>query len=826
MTREPDSAPSALLDVSVDHVKMYVADTQAAAEQWSRLYGLTVYAVSHTEQSQERSIALGHGDIRLIVTQALVEDHPATSYVDLHGEGVADIALRTTDATRAFEVAVARGARPVSPPTTRDGVVTATIVGFGDVMHTFVERSTEDSRLPGFRAVPHDSTDGPNLYTMDHFAVCLEEGQLDPTVEFYQDVLGFEMVFRERIIVGPQAMDSKVVRSHSGKVTWQGGNRGSSWTGNATFPAELRLVNAPDGPSVARTPVTELDSLRADSKSWRNETVNSADGRNLFAGILADTYEITARFDLQGATATQFGFALHSRSDGTADRSVVYDRKAGTLYGKALAPTDNEISMRLLVDRGQLEIFSGDGLFSVADNVNFDSAAVSQGIRLFATGGDVRLKSATFARLSTSWGTAQPTLESTLAGPWHASGGSWTDTSGGKQGQATGDAFYLSASSAGDTVWLGTAQAAGLTFRATGYTANIDTNGVVKLWRPDRDIATYSTPIAAGSTHHLKVETTGDRIRVWLNHGTTPVIDATDTAYTSGLFGANVYHGSATVQNLNTGSGGFTAFSSGPWTTRGGTWTTIPDALHASSSGDGFYLSDRTGTDFGYEGDVSVTNGTATGLTFRASADGAGYTANIDTNGVVELWRPGRDIATYSTPIAAGSTYHLKVQTTGDRIRVWLDHGTTPVIDATDSTYGTGRFGVNAYAGNTTAQNLTITRRVELSLAAGPVQPLCGLRKAAICCVVWDRDHGQARRALHDSRRRHQGVQPVHHSAEAARRQERRLLGVAGRIRSVRDPMGEVYSRGPRRRCASADSRSALQNPARRAAADRAGACP
>jgi 4-hydroxymandelate synthase len=216
MTRENDNA---LLDVSVDHVRIYVSDTREAADQWHRLYGLRPYAVSNAEQSQERSIALGQGDIRLIVTQALVEDHPATSYVALHGEGVADIALRTPDATRAYETAVERGARPVSPPTTCDGVVTAAIIGFGDVVHTFIERSTEDGRMPGFHAVAHARTDGPELYTMDHFAVCLEEGQLGPTVRFYHDVLGFEMIFRERIIVGGQAMESQVVRSHSGKVT-------------------------------------------------------------------------------------------------------------------------------------------------------------------------------------------------------------------------------------------------------------------------------------------------------------------------------------------------------------------------------------------------------------------------------------------------------------------------------------------------------------------------------------------------------------------------------------------------------------------------------
>lgn len=501
--------------------------------------------------------------------------------------------------------------------------------------------------------------------------------------------------------------DARVVQ-----MAWQGGNRGSTWTGNATLPVSLGLVDSPDGPVMTRTPVTELDSLRADSRTWRNETVR--DGRNLFDGILADTYEITATFDLAGATASQFGFALHSRSDGTADRVVAYDRAARTLYGKPLG--GSEVSMRLLVDRGQLEIFADGGKFSLADNVDFDSAAVSQGIRLFATGGQVRLKNATFTRLSTSWGTDQSTLESNLAGPWHAAGGAWTDTSGGKRAQTAGDAFYLSASTAADAVYQGdvrldTAQAAGLTFRATpegaGYTANVDRAGVVKLWRPGRDIATYATPIATGQNHHLRVQTDGARIRVWLDHGADPVIDATDTAYAAGRFGANAFGGAATVQNLNTGPGGFATFASGPWTSPSGTWTTTPAGLRGSSAGDGFALSDRSGGDFTYEGDLSVTNGTAAGLTFRATAEGAGYTANIDSSGLVKLWRPGQDIATHAAPIIEGRTYHVKVRATGSRIQVWL--GSDLVIDATDTTYASGRFGVNSYAGNVVAQHLVIT---------------------------------------------------------------------------------------------------------------------
>ncbi|HEX7304648.1 glycoside hydrolase family 32 protein [Lentzea sp.] len=505
--------------------------------------------------------------------------------------------------------------------------------------------------------------------------------------------------------------DGRVVQ-----MAWQGGNRGGSWTGNATFPVSLGLVDSPDGPRVTRTPVAGLDSLRADTRTWRDTTVTGTN--NPFAGILADTYEITARFDLRGATAQQFGFALHSRSDGTADRTVVYDRAAHTLYGQPFQAAGDEVSVRLLVDRGQLEIFGGDGVFSVADNVNFDSAAVSQGIRLFAAGGQVRLKEARFTRLSTSWGTAQPTVESNLAGPWSAPAGAWTDVAGGKQAQTAGDAFYLSATTGADAVYQGdvrldTAQAAGLTFRATpegvGYTANIDAAGVVKLWRPGRDIATFATPIVKGRTYHLKVQTTGSRIQVWLNHGTSPVIDATDTAHASGRFGANAFRGTATVQNLNTGPGGFDSFPSGPWTSTAGTWTTTPESLRANASGDAFYLSDRTGADFVYEGDLAVLNGVAAGLTFRAGADGAGYTANIDTSGVVKLWRPGADIATYVTPIVPGRTYHLKVRATGSRIQVWLDQGSSTVIDVTDSTFAAGRFGLNTYSATATAQHLRVT---------------------------------------------------------------------------------------------------------------------
>lgn len=493
--------------------------------------------------------------------------------------------------------------------------------------------------------------------------------------------------------------DGRVVQ-----LAWQPSNRGATWTGNATFPAELGLRTFADGVRVTRNPIAELASLRTSTQTWADRTITTDPAADPLAGVTADTYEIEAEFDLTGATATQFGFALHTRADGTADRTVTYDLAARTLYGAPLPPVDDRVRVRLLVDRGQLEVSGNDGQLSYSDNVNFDRA--SQGVRLFAVGGAVRLVSLRLSRLGSAWGTGESTLESTLAGPWHPVGGAWTDVAFGKRGSATGDAFSLSEQTGTDFTYSGDVRvmsgaAAALTFRssvdgATHYTANVDTAGLVKLWRPGRDIATYPTTIVAGRTYHLKVVASGASITVYLDGAM--VIAATDTAYTSGRFGANVFAGTAEFQNLDVDTGGLCTNLAAPWRPVGGTWTEPAGRRRGVAAGDAFLLSAQSGSDLTYEGDLMVRNGTAAGLTFRATADGTGhYTANVDTSGLVKLWRPGTVIATGSATIIPGRTYHLKVTATGPNITVYLNG--TQVITATDTTYTSGLFGLNTFAG-------------------------------------------------------------------------------------------------------------------------------
>jgi 4-hydroxymandelate synthase len=211
-------------DLFIDHIEFYVADLSEARKVFAEGYGFDTYATGTAgpDGSVLRTLALGRGEIRLLLTEASGADHASSAYVEQHGDGVAAIALGTADARVTFAEAIRRGAVPVGNPAEHDGVVTASIMAFGDVVHKFVQRPTDANRriLPWQTPGPTvPAAFEPGLRAVDHVAVCLEAGRLDPTVRFYADVLGFRTIFEERISVGAQAMNSKVVQSASGAVT-------------------------------------------------------------------------------------------------------------------------------------------------------------------------------------------------------------------------------------------------------------------------------------------------------------------------------------------------------------------------------------------------------------------------------------------------------------------------------------------------------------------------------------------------------------------------------------------------------------------------------
>ncbi|HZN19404.1 MAG TPA: VOC family protein [Micromonosporaceae bacterium] len=244
--------------LGVDHVELFVGDTDRTANYLCSALGFRVEGRGgpQTGLPDQESVLLGQGDIQILVTAGRTAAHPATEYVARHGDGVAVVAFGTVDASAAFAEAVAQGATAVTPPDThQDGesrVVTATVSGFGDVVHQLVERHGPGRELLPGRIVPVPAATAPPtavaptsatatappataptsaaataspdgsdlLLAVDHAAICLPAGTLEPTVGFYRSAFGFAEIFEEYIQVGEQGMESKVVQSPSGEVTF------------------------------------------------------------------------------------------------------------------------------------------------------------------------------------------------------------------------------------------------------------------------------------------------------------------------------------------------------------------------------------------------------------------------------------------------------------------------------------------------------------------------------------------------------------------------------------------------------------------------------
>ena len=153
------------------------------------------------------------------------------------------------------------------------------------------------------------------------------------------------------VLNGHNMPDGRIVT-----MAWQGENRGSTWTGNASFPVEQRLVTSPDGPRIHSEPIDEIRSLRRTTRNW-GPTQLSPD-TSLLDDEPAESFDLQAAFDLTYASTGSFTFHVRTSVD------LTYNLAANELNGHPLRPSpDGTLTLRLLADRAQLAVVAADGAF-------------------------------------------------------------------------------------------------------------------------------------------------------------------------------------------------------------------------------------------------------------------------------------------------------------------------------------------------------------------------------------------------------------------------------------------------------------------------------
>jgi GH43 family beta-xylosidase len=139
------------------------------------------------------------------------------------------------------------------------------------------------------------------------------------------------------------------------------------------------------------------------------------------------------------------------------------------------------------------------------------------------------------------------------------------------------------------------------------------------------------------------------------------------------------------------------------WTSASGTWTNPGGVAQGTASGDGFLMRTDTGANFTYEARIRLMTANAAGaLVFRSNADGTeSYAVNFDSSG---QFAKGFEFpyvlhATHNLTLTTGVWYHLKVVANGNTMTVYVNNKATAVMSFSDSSYTSGRFGINVWNG-------------------------------------------------------------------------------------------------------------------------------
>ena len=124
--------------------------------------------------------------------------------------------------------------------------------------------------------------------------------------------------------------------------------------------------------------------------------------------------------------------------------------------------------------------------------------------------------------------------------------------------------------------------------------------------------------------------------------------------------------------------------------------------------GSAWNIHEAMGADFAYEGTVSLVDGNAAGLTFRASPDGtSSYDAILDAvDGVFKISRrsPYEVLASHGMTVERNRPYRIRVEADGSTIHAFLDGN--HLLTVHDTTYTSGHFGVVLFRATATYGNL------------------------------------------------------------------------------------------------------------------------
>lgn len=212
-----------------DHIEFFVGNAKQSAYYYQMAWGyeLIAYAGPETGIRDKASYVLKQGKVVLVLTTSLKSDSPIAQHNNKHGDGVKYLSLWVDDATKSFNETTSRGAIAVQEPTLLEDshgkVVVSAIQTYGNTVHKFIERKNYHGIfMPGFELPNHKIDNKPlGILHVDHCVGNVELGKMNEWVEFYEKVMGFQLLLTfddKDISTEYSALMSKVVSNGNGYI--------------------------------------------------------------------------------------------------------------------------------------------------------------------------------------------------------------------------------------------------------------------------------------------------------------------------------------------------------------------------------------------------------------------------------------------------------------------------------------------------------------------------------------------------------------------------------------------------------------------------------
>ena len=333
-----------------DHIEFYVGNAKQAAYYYQTAFGFkwTAYAGPETGVRDRASYLLEQGKIRLLFTTSLEPNSEVSSHVLKHGDGVKALNLWVDDAVKSFEETTRRGAEAhMSPETFEDEngkVVISAIRTYGDTIHKFIERKNyHGTFLPGFKPSENPlEVKGVGLEVVDHCVGNVEKGKMDRWVQFYREVMGFDLLLTfddKDISTDYTALMSKVVTNGNGYVKFPI-NEPADGKKKSQIEEYLDFYNGPGVQHIAM--ITQdithtIKELRARGVEFLNVPDSYYDTLTDRVGEIEEDIEVLKRLNIL-VDRDEDGYLLQLFTKPVEDRPTLFyeiiQRKGAQSFGK------------------------------------------------------------------------------------------------------------------------------------------------------------------------------------------------------------------------------------------------------------------------------------------------------------------------------------------------------------------------------------------------------------------------------------------------------------------------------------------------------------